>query len=141
MLQHDAEVITDDGALGTTRDDQVPLFSRYSPTAEGVRFAPVVPIATHEPVVVQATVWRGTEIPMEGKPVTGATATALLQPASKRAAAPTTAIARHDVRTLAGARLMKSYRLSFDAECSVDAIDINRVRGALHFRSPPTLGS
>ena len=129
MLQHDAEVITDDGALGTTRDDQVPLFSRYSPTAEGVRFAPVVPIATHEPVVVQATVWRGTEIP------------ALLQPASKRAAAPTTAIARHDVRTLAGARLMKSYRLSFDAECSVDAIDINRVRGALHFRSPPTLGS
>jgi hypothetical protein len=35
VLQHDAVVITDDGALGTTSDDHVASLSRYSPTDDG----------------------------------------------------------------------------------------------------------
>jgi hypothetical protein len=141
VLQHDAVVITDDGALGTTSDDHVPSFSRYSPTDDGARSDPVVPRATHEPVVVQATVWRGTEIPMEGIPVTQTIATELVHPASSRAPTHATAIARHDARTLAGSRLMMSCCLSFrfDAKCSVDVTDTVRARRFPGFWSPPTL--
>jgi len=70
VARHDAEVMSEDDALGTTSEDQVPLDSRYSPTLVGGRFEPVVPSAIHEPDNVQALVCSGTEIPSEGSPVT-----------------------------------------------------------------------
>jgi hypothetical protein len=69
VARHDAEVMNDEGALGTTREDHVPFASRYSPTLEGERSDPVVPRAMHEPESVHALVCSGTAIPIEGKPV------------------------------------------------------------------------
>lgn len=67
---HELEVSIDDGALGTTSEDQVPFDSRYSPTDVGGVEELVVPMAMHESDVVHALRWSGTEMPIEGMPVT-----------------------------------------------------------------------
>jgi hypothetical protein len=106
VARQDAEEIRADGALGTTRSDHVPFDSRYSPTLVGNVSEPVVPSAMHEPERVQAPRCNGTEIPMEGSPVTCGTADWVPQLANTRAPAPSNAPRRHARGAWASSRLM-----------------------------------
>lgn len=108
VARHDAEVISEEGAFGTTSDDHVPLDSRYSPTVVGSESDPVVPRAMHEPESVQALVCSGTEMLIEGKPVTCSDAW-VAQLASARAPTPSNAPSRHAREAFATSRLIEMY--------------------------------
>ena len=105
VARQEADVMREEGALGTTSEDHVPSGSRYSPTLVGTASDPVVPMAMHDPESVQALVCSGTEMPMEGRPVT-CSDVAFTQLASARALTPSKAPRRHTRGGFAVSRLM-----------------------------------
>ena len=96
--RHDADVINDEGAAGTAREFHTPLDSRYSPTLDGVVLEPVVPTAMHDPEVVHAVRRSGTEMPMEGNPMT-CKVDCVMQPARVSALAAASTPTHHALRT------------------------------------------
>jgi hypothetical protein len=98
--RHDADVMSDEGAAGTSRAFHTPLDSRYSPTLDGAILDPVVPTAMHEPDVVHAVTRKGTEIPMDGTPVTCRTVW-VVQLASVSALVAASTLNHHTLRTFA----------------------------------------
>lgn len=103
---HELDVSIDDGALGTTSGDHAPFDWRYSPTEVGGVVEPVVPTAMQESDVVQALRRSGTEMLIEGIPVTLGT-DAVVQLASTSPQIKSTGATRITVRALVLIRLIE----------------------------------
>ena len=99
-------------ALGTASAVQRPFAERYSPTEVGLTSRLDVPIATHELLVVHATLDSGTEMLTAGRPETcGATVTvAVAHEANTKPATEHIAAIRTGERTWAGTRIIASLR-------------------------------
>jgi hypothetical protein len=106
--QQAADVMDETTVLGMLGAVQTPWARLTCTTADGATGDPLAPAATQAPDVVQATLCRGTSMLSDGVPVRWEpnTTCALPHPASTTAATPTTNAPRHELRTVAVARLM-----------------------------------
>jgi hypothetical protein len=102
----------DVSALGTASTDQRPFDVRYSPTEVGLSSKFDVPNATHELLVVQATVESGTEMPIAGRPVTWGITDSVAHDVKTSPAAKPPVTIRTSERTETGTRIIVSLRSS-----------------------------